>query len=84
MEPPCKKEGLSVGLAVGMSGGGEGMFGGRLGLLIVIRTPSGIPWTSWLEEECSTRRKHKIKKRRRRRKRKTSHTLPIHAQHLDI
>lgn len=42
------KEGLSVGLVVGMSGGGEGMLGGRLGLLNVTRTPSGILWTSWL------------------------------------
>lgn len=42
------KEGLSVGLVVGMSGGGEGMLGGRLGLLNVTLTPSGILWTSWL------------------------------------
>ncbi len=49
MEPPWMKEGLSVGLVVGMSGGGEGMLGGRLGLLNVTRTPSGILWTSWLE-----------------------------------
>lgn len=40
------KEGLSVGLVVGMSGGGEGMLAGRLGRLNVTRTPS---WTSWLE-----------------------------------
>lgn len=43
------KEGLSVGLVVGMSGGGEGMLAGRLGRLNVTRTPSDIPWTSWLE-----------------------------------
>ena len=42
------KEGLSVGLVVGMSGGGEGMLGGLLGLLNVTRTPSFILWTSWL------------------------------------
>lgn len=48
MEPPWIKEGLSAGLVVGISGGGEGMFGGRLGLLNVTRTPSGILWTSWL------------------------------------
>lgn len=42
------KEGLSVGLVVGMSGGGEGMLGGRLGRLNVTRTPSGMVWTSWL------------------------------------
>lgn len=47
MEPPWMKEGLSVGLVVGMSGGGEGMLGGRLGLLNVTRTPSAILWTSW-------------------------------------
>lgn len=49
MDPPWMKEGLSVGLVVGMSGGGEGMLAGRLGRLNVTRTPSGIPWTSWLE-----------------------------------
>lgn len=43
------KEGLSVGFVVGMSGGGEGMLAGRLGRLKVTLTPSGIPWTSWLE-----------------------------------
>lgn len=42
------KEGLSVGLVVGMSGGGEGMLEGRLGLHNVTRTPSCILWTSWL------------------------------------
>ncbi len=54
MEPPWMKEGLSVGLVVGMSGGGEGMLGGRLGLLNVTRTPSGILWTSWLGEGWRT------------------------------
>lgn len=49
MDPPWMNEGLSVGLVVGMSGGGEGMLAGRLGRLNVTRTPSGIPWTSWLE-----------------------------------
>lgn len=42
------KEGLSVGLVVGMSGGGEGMLEGRLGLHNVTRTPSCILWISWL------------------------------------
>lgn len=41
------KEGLSVGLVVGMSGGGEGMLGGRM-VLNVMRPPSGIFWTSWV------------------------------------
>lgn len=54
MEPPWMKEGLSVGFVVGMSGGGEGMLGGRLGLLNVTRTPSGIPGTNWLEEGWRT------------------------------
>lgn len=40
MEPPWMKEGLSVGLLVGMSGGGEGMLGGRVVRLNVTRTPS--------------------------------------------
>lgn len=43
------KEGLSMGFVVGMRGGGEGMLGGRLGLLNVTRTPSCMLWTSWLE-----------------------------------
>lgn len=42
------KDGLSVGLVVGMRGGGEGMLGGRLGLLKAIRAPSGRLWISWL------------------------------------
>lgn len=50
------KEGLSVGFVVGMSGGGEGMLGGRLGLLNVTRTPSGIPWTNWVGEGWRTSR----------------------------
>lgn len=33
------KEGLSVGLVVGMSGGGEGMLGGRLGLNVTRTSP---------------------------------------------
>lgn len=49
MDPPWMKEGLSVVFVVGMSGGGEGMLAGRLGRLKVTLTPSGIPWTSWLE-----------------------------------
>lgn len=52
------KEGLSVGLVVGMSGGGEGMFGGRP-CLYVTRTPSGILWTSWLGAEWKTKKKRK-------------------------
>lgn len=51
------KEGLSVGFVVGMSGGGEGMLAGRLGRLNVTLTPSGIPWTSWLETGCRTANK---------------------------
>lgn len=48
MEPPWMKEGLSVGLLVGMSGGGEGMLGGRLCLLNGRRTPSFMLCTSWV------------------------------------
>lgn len=50
MEPPWIKEGLSVGLVVGISGGGEGMLGGRLVLLNV----TGIVWSSWLGAEWRT------------------------------
>lgn len=52
MDPPWIKEGLSVGLVVGISGGGEGMLGGRLVLLKV----TGILWTSWLGPEWRTER----------------------------
>lgn len=48
------KEGLSVGLVVGISGGGEGMLGGRLVLLNV----TGI-WTSWLGAGWRTKRDKK-------------------------
>lgn len=41
-----------MGLVVGISGGGEGMLGGRLVLLNV----TGILWTSWLGPEWRTER----------------------------
>lgn len=44
MEPPWKKACLSVGLEVGMSGGGDGMLGGRC-RGNAMRTPSGRFWT---------------------------------------
>lgn len=56
------KEGLSVGFVVGMSGGGEGMLAGRLGRLNVTLTPSGIPWTSWLETGWRTAGKREQQK----------------------
>lgn len=61
------KEGLSVGLVVGMSGGGEGMLEGRLGLHNVTRTPSCILWTSWLGAGWRTGGNIKKKKKQEQR-----------------
>lgn len=53
MDPPWMKVGLSEGLDVGMSGGGDGMLGG-LWRANGTRIPSGRFWTTWLGAGCRT------------------------------